>query len=350
LGELQLETERHGASSPALQRHQDARIAAIVVMPRPLATELAAHVGAVDPRAALLEQAERERSAAAAEAEDRRLNERAIQEARAQIGQWTRDSAQRLEAQKPVTEEDVRDAKRLSPHVWSVCRLAMGGSLSDLAYAVQQMALGVPAEVFGCWVAFAMGLRVDGTVALRQLYSEKGRRLLVRCYALWSGGNHTRLRHVAGSPSMRVVRAAKRLPQTLLSRVCAIGGRSWHRSTTSRDANEAHVAGVWRRVRLPREIAHASEQCGASGQVVSRYWCELPRVRPSRRTDLPSTLASVVARSGVERSSAHDWAAQQARNALRYATRAVQILRRAGDWVTVPGLLEPLTAAESPPA
>jgi hypothetical protein len=331
-----------------LARHQDARIAAIVGMPQPLASTLAAHVGAVDPRRAAREQSEEEREAREAADEEQRLNELAIQEARAQLGTWSRDSAKRLDELQPVTVEDVRDAKKLTKHVWAVCRLAMNGSLGDLAYAVQQMQTGAPLETFGCWVVFAMGLRNDGT-ALRQLYSVKARRLLVRSYALWSGGMNERLRNVAGSPSLRTVRSVKRLPQTLLARVCALGGRSWHRSTTTRDANEAHIVGVWRRVRLPKEKAHVSEHCGASGQVVSRYWCELPRMARSRRDDLPSSITSVVARSGVERSSAHEWACIQGRNALRFATRSVDILRRAGDHVTIPDLMHPLIA-DSPPA
>lgn len=349
LAELQRETTEHGAASPALERHQDARIAAIVGMPAPLAASLAAHVGTVDPRAAAQHQTEEERAAEEDAAEEQRLTELALQDAKAQIGTWSRDSAQRLADLEPKTAEDVRDAKKLTPHGWAVCRLAMGGSLSDLAYAVQQMQLGgVPQEVFGVWVVLAMGMRNDGT-ALRQLYTAKARRLLVRCYALWCCGMNERLRNVAGSPSMRTVRAVKRLPQTLLARVAAIGGQSWHRSTTTRDAAEAHNAGVWRRVRLPKDKAHVSEHCGASGQVVSRYWAELPRLARSRRDDLPSSITSVVARSGVERSAAHEWACQQARNALRYATRAVEILRKAGDFVTITDLMQPLVN-ESPPA
>jgi len=343
----------HGSIPPAVgqigaaELARDARILAIVGMPQPLAREVAAQVGTLRPVLEATEQSAREREQREAAEEEARLNEHALQVARAQIGQWTKDSAARLEQMQPSTPAEVADAKKLTPHVWAVCRLASCGGLNDLAYAVQQMALCVPDEVLGCWVVFAMGMRADGT-ALRQLYTPKARRLLVRCFALWSGGHNMRLRQIAGSPSRRTVRGVKRLPQTLLARLAAIGGKRWHRSTTTRDAGESHTAGLWHRVRLPRDKAHPSERCGPSEQVVSRYWMELPKLRVGRRDDPPATVGAVAARSGVESSSAHSWVRQHAKQAIRYAVRAVEIIRRAGDFVAVPALMHPLQAADPP--
>lgn len=313
--------------------------------------ELAAAIGYKDPhaaaRAARREREQRERDAELEAAE----REAARQVIREQLGEWTKDSRQRLEQTKPEGATEERDAKRLGPHVWAVARMAACGSLRDLAYAVQQMQALAPMEAVGCWVIEAMGLRVDGT-AQRQLHSPKGRRKLVRSFVLWCSGSNTRLRKIAGSPSRRTVRGVLRVPQRLLARIAAIGGKPWHRSTTTRDANEAHAAGLFRRVRLPAAIAHESERCGSSGQVVSRYWMELPRQpRRSGRSDEPTQLGSFLESRGADADApdAFAWVREQAKQALVYAMHAVKTVRGAVERASVPGLLLPLQTA-SPPA
>jgi hypothetical protein len=289
------------------------------------------------------EQAERE----ALERDARSARERARQLIREQLGDWTRDSRKRLEQLKPETKGDERDAKRLGQRVWAIARQASMGSSRDLAYALEQMMTCAPIEAVGCWVVEAMGMGENG-VALRQLYSPKARRKLVRSFVLWMAGENTRLREIAGSPSRRTIRGVKRVPQNLLARIAAIGGKPWHRSTTTRDANESHAAGLFRRVRMPRELAHESERCGSSKQVVSRYWMELPRQpRKRRRMDPPDALGSFFAGAGVA-DDPLGWVRDHAKHAIVYAMQAVATVRvRLGELVTVPGMLAPLQHAPS---
>lgn len=270
---------------------------------------------------------------------------RAREAVRLELGEWTREARARADALQPNADHEHRAVRQLGRTVWVMSRLASAGSLNDLAYAVQHMALTMPAEAFGCMVIEAMGLAADG-VAVRQLYSTKARRKLVRSYVQWSAGQYTRLREIAGSPSRRIVRGLKRVPQTLLAKLCAVGDRPWSRATTTRDAAESHRAGLWRRVRLPHDLAHASEQCGPSGQVVSRYWMETPRMM-RRKGDRTATLGGVLGRTNAQRQAVHDWAREVAANAIVYAKHAIALVR--GGLIQlayVPELLDPV---RSPP-
>lgn len=320
--------------------------------PEDVRAQLAAAIHYQDPHAAVLAQRRAKEERQRAERDEAARLEAARQIVREQLGEWSKDSRTRLEQLQPEGDRERGDAKRLGQHGWAVARLAATGSPRDLAYAVQQMMMEAPEEVVGCWVVEAMGLNASG-VALRQLHSTKGRRKLVRSYVLWRCGDNTRLRQIAGSPSRRTVRGVKRVPQRLLARVAAVGGRPWHRSTTTRDANEAHKAGLFRRVRLPQALVHESERCGPSEQVVSRYWMELPRQpRRTGRSDDPTQLASFLAGCGVDSSNAapdaYAWVREQAKQALVYAVHAVKTVRRAAaELASVPGLLRPLQT--SPP-
>lgn len=347
-----------GAQTFAPPREQDAAVESLSPPPiwerlEPSAdarmSELREAIGYKAPatRAAEL-RAERE-DRKAAEKEEQRLRELARQRIREQLGSHTQDCARRLEQCVPESAHEIRDAKRLGKlgkHVWAICRLISTGSPRDLAYACARMETLAPVEAVGCWVVEAMGMTSEG-VAVRQLHSQKARRKLARSFAQYSAGENTRLRQVAGSPSRRVVRGVYRLPQKLLARITAPGGggRPWSRATTTRDANEAHIAGLWRRVRMRRELTHESERCGASGQVVSRYWMELPRQpRQQRRTDLPHALDSFFSGLGVSNDSL-GWVREQGKQAIVYALQCVTTVRRAAaELACVPRLLEPLQA------
>lgn len=318
-------------------------------------------VGALDVAAAKGRlMAERDRQIADAQ-RARDIQHAARETIRGELGRWTNDARDRLAAMEPIEKDDRLLCKRLGRRVWAVGRMASTGSIGDLAYAVQQMAMSTPAEVFGCMVIEAMGLQPDGR-ALRQLHSSKARRKLVRSWVLWEAGSFGRLREFAGSPSRRIVRGVKRVPQTLLARLCAVGGKPWHRSTTTRDANESHAAGLWRRVRLPKLLAHESEQCGPSGQVVSRYFLEVPRFKRKRNkrershVDDSGKLGAVI---GVDpwgttpqapRHAVHEWAREIASESIVYACHAVALVpRRAAAHAYVPDLLLPLLT-HAPPA
>jgi hypothetical protein len=317
-----------------------------------LRAELAAAIHYQDPHAAAAAARSAKEERQQAERDEAARRETARQLVREQLGHWTKDSRARLEQIEPEGDREARDAKRIGRHVWAVARLAACGSLRDLAYALEQMMLSTPIEVVGCWIVEAMGLSVAG-IALRQLFSSKARRKLVRSYVLWSAGENTRLRQIAGSPSRRTVRGVKRVPQTLLARVAAIGGRPWHRSTTTRDANESHAAGLFRRVRMPASIAHESERCGPSSQVVSRYWMELPRQpRRTGRSDAPTQLGSFLANCGADTSvpDAFAWVREQGKQAIVYALHAIATVRGVVQRANVPGLLAPIQTSTSPPA
>jgi hypothetical protein len=309
--------------------------------------DLRAAIGYKAPAARAAQiQAEREdRKAAELDAaRDREVRRQLVRE---QLGGWTKDSAKRLDQIKPEMEREIRDAKRLGKHVWAICRMTSQGALHDLAYAIERMATHAPDEAVGCWVVEAMGLNVDG-VALRQLHSVKARRKLGRSFMLWMAGENTRLRQIAGSPSRRTVRGVYRVPQKLLARTGAIGDVPWSRSTMTRDANEAHAAGLWHRVRMRRELTHESERCGASGQVVSRYWMELPRQpRMKRRGDLPDPLGRFFGVAGVTRDPLA-WVREQGKQAIVYALHTVATVRRSlTELASVPGMLDPLLSAPS---
>jgi hypothetical protein len=307
--------------------------------------DLKASMGYKDPQAARRASREARELARALETEDARAREAARQLIREQLGTFTKDSKKRLEQTKPTTPREAEDVKLLSRRVWAIARQAAQGSVADLAYAVQQMMTCAPVEVVGCWVVEAMGLQQSGA-ALRQLHSPKARRKLVRSFVLWMSGKDCRLRQIAGSLSRRTVRGVQRVPQRLLARIASVGDKAWSRATTTRDATESHSAGLFRRVRLPLAQAHISERCGSSGQVVSRYYMELPRQpRLARRTDPPSQLVTFFGGCGVK----HDglaWVREQAKQAIVYAMRSVDLIpQRLAELVAVPGMLSPLLPA-----
>lgn len=314
----------------------------------PTLAELKAAIGYRQPadQAARVrdERAERQARERAAAAE----RERARQLIREQLGAWTKDTEQRFERLQPTTASDAASIRRFGREHWAISHMASNGSGQDLAYAIERMRLHAPTEAVGAWVVEAMGLELGpelehehtNVIARRQLYTSKARRKLVRSFVLWIGGEETRLRQIAGSPSRRAVRGVKRVPQRLLAKMAAIGGRPWSRATTMRDANESHAAGLWRRVRMPHALAHESERCGASGQVVSRYWMELPRQpRQKRRTDQPTRL-------GFSGNDALAWVREQGKHAVVYALHAVAVAtRHVSELASVPGLLSPLIHA-----
>lgn len=304
--------------------------------------ELKAAIGYKDPHAAARASRQARALALEDEKEQARSRELARQVVREQLGDWTKDNQRRLEQMAPQTVREGTDAKRLGKRVWAIARQASQGSVADLAYAIQQMQTCAPVEAVGCWVVEAMGLQASGA-ALRQLHSTKARRKLVRSFVLWMSGENTRLRKVAGSPSRRTVRGVKRVPQNLLARIASVGGKPWHRSTTSRDATESHDAGLFRRVRMRRDLAHESERCGTSGQVVSRYWMELPR-QPRRhgRKDLPDQLGAFFQGAGVANDELA-WVREQAKHAIVYAMQTVTTIKhRLAELACIPGMLAPL--------
>jgi hypothetical protein len=270
-------------------------------------------------------------NAAAARAQEeaawREVQEGVLAAVRGDLGRWTTDSVRSLEQTAPHTAEEERDAKRLGRRGWAMARLAMCGALRDLAYVLERMRLEVGDEVLGSWVIEATGLQHDGRTARRQLHTLKARRKLVRSYVLWRCGSYGELRDYAGSPSTRRVRGVRRCPQTLLARVCAVGGRPWHRSTTTRDANEAHRSGLWRRIRLPQDVAPEDERAGPSGQVVSRYVMDLPEWRPrsvSRRHGRLQRLGGVLTATSRDTG---EWVGWAARHACRLAVTSLEPLR-----------------------
>lgn len=314
----------------------------------PSVAELCAAIGYKSPDARALEHREELAHRKAVEREEAKAREQSRQLIREQLGQWTKDARERFKQLQPLNAVERTDVRRLGQHVWAICRQTVCGSLGDLAYAVQQMTTRAPLEAVGCWVVEAMGMTADG-VAVRQLYSTKARRKLARSFAQWMAGENMRLRDVAGSPSRRTVRGCRRVPQTLLARITAAGDRPWHRSTTTRDANEAHAAGLWRRVRMRRELAHESERCGSSQQVVSRYWMELPRQpRRPRRTDTPVPLGAFWSGAGLADAidSPLEWVAEHAKHAIVYAMHSVRTARlRLLTRPTVGHLMSPLVHA-----
>jgi hypothetical protein len=275
------------------------------------------------------EAAAAEQARAREDAAWREVQEGVLAAVRGELGRWTTDSVRSLDATAPLTAEEHRDAKRLGRSAWAMARLAMNGALRDLAYVLERMRLEVGDEILGSWVIEAMGLQADGRTALRQLHALKARRKLVRSYALWRCGSYGELRDYAGSPSTRRVRGVRRCPQTLLARVCAIGGRPWHRSTTTRDANEAHRSGLWRRVRLPQDTAPEEERAGPSGQVVSRYVFDLPEWRAPRARRHKTRMESLSATLGGASSDAGEWVGWVARHACRLAQTTLEQLRSA---------------------
>jgi hypothetical protein len=287
-----------------------------------LRAEAAPFAGFTEPEAAAAEAAAR----AQEDAVWREVQEGVLAAVRSELGRWTTDSVRSFQQTAPKTVEEERDAKRLGRSGWALARLAMCGAMRDLAYVLERMRLEVGDEVLGNWVIEAMGLQLDGRTARRQLHTLKARRKLVRSYVLWRCGSFGELRDYAGSPSARRVRGVRRCPQRLLARVCAVGGRPWHRSTTTRDANEAHRAGVWRRIRMPQDVAPVAERAGPSGQVVSRYVMELPEWHPPRagRRDRLASLRGTL--SGGS-SPASEWVGWVARHACRLAMSAVDQLR-----------------------
>jgi hypothetical protein len=344
-----------GSTCPPKQSEAAARGAAeLVELPPTIAAvfvpsmdELRAAAGYKNPGARALEmRAERDERDRERRDQARQL-EAARSVIREQLGDWTKDERKRLEQMQPIGEDEIRDAKRLGKRIWAISRQTSTGSARDLAYAIEQMLTCAPVAAVGCWIVEAMGMREDGK-ALRQLYSPKARRKLVRSFVLWMAGDNCRLKYIAGSPSMRWVRGVKRVPQRLLARIAGVGGGVWSRSTVTRDANEAHEAGLYRRVRLPVALAHESERCGKSGQVVSRYWMELPK-QPQRKSRfaLPEPVGSSLAGKCL----ADDplaWVSEHAKNAIVYAMHAVTTVRRGvAGLVTVPGMLAPLLHAPS---
>jgi hypothetical protein len=312
----------------------------------PTHAELLAAIGTKFPGQRALEQRAENEARKRRELEQRQQVEATRKVIRDELGEWTKEERKRLEQLKPETEHDQKDAKRLGKTEWAIARQASTGSARDLAYAISQMIARVPIEALGCWIVEAMGMQADGK-AIRQLYSPKARRKLVRSFAMWTLGQNMRLRQIAGSPSRRTVRATKRAPQRLFARLAAVGGRMVHRSTTTRDANEAHAAGLYRRVRVPHSLAHPSECCGSSGQVVSRYWMELPRqLRPRSRMAAPDfQLGAFFEGCGIDEDPL-GWVREHAQNAIVYAMRSVTtVRRRLGELVTIPGLLAPLLHA-----
>jgi hypothetical protein len=319
------------------------------VMP-PSSAELREAIGFKNFGAKALESKLERQTAKQREHEQRQQVEATRKRIRDELGEWTADNRRRLEELKPQTEQELKDSlwcfKRLGKNVWAISRLACTGSARDLAYAIAQMIALVPVEAVGCWIVEAMGIAADGA-SLRQLYSVKARRKLVRSFVLWMAGENCRLRHIAGSNSRRTVRGVKRVPQRLLARIAAVGGNPWSKSTTTRDANESHAAGLYRRVRLPHAIAHPSERAGSSGQVVSRYWMELPRqLKPRSRMAAPDhQLGGFFSGAGVEVDPL-GWVREHAQNAIVYALHSVTtVRRRLGELVTVPGMLAPLRHA-----
>jgi hypothetical protein len=310
----------------------------------PSAAEFRQAIGYTNPRARDLEL-----KAEHAEQKLRALEQAKQLEAtraviRAELGDWTKEERKRLEQMKPQSAAEEKDYVQLGKNVWAISRQAATGSARDLAYAISQMLTLAPIEAVGCWIVEAMGLHADGT-ALRQLYSPKARRKVVRSFVLWMCGKNDRLRYIAGSLSRRVVRGVKRCPQSLLARIAALGGLPWSRSTTTRDANESHDAGLYRRVRLPHALAHESERAGPSGQVVSRYWMELPRQpKPKSRFALPEALGGVFKAAGVDEDPL-GWVREHAKNGIVYALRSVTTRRRCGELVHVAGMLAPLLHA-----
>ncbi len=323
----------------------DAELAGDDVTPAQRLADLRAAIGYRAPRAAAAAHRADREAAKRLEAEEATRRERARQLIREQLGEWSKDSAKRLAQTKPSGEVEARDAKRLGKHAWAINRMTTCGSQSDLAYACERMTTLAPVEAIGCWIVEAMGLNESG-VAVRQLYSPKARRKLARSFALWMCGEDTRLRQVAGSPSRRTVRGVYRAPQAFLARITGMADRPWSRATTTRDANESHAAGLFRRVRLPRSLVHESERCGASKQVVSRYWMELPRQpRQKRRSDLPDQLGAFFSAHGVA-TDALAWAREQGKQAIVYALHSVATLRRSlVELASVPGMLAPLLRA-----
>ncbi|HTU58921.1 MAG TPA: hypothetical protein VMF89_10820 [Polyangiales bacterium] len=286
--------------------------------------------GFADPDAARAEADAQARK----EAQWRDVMEHTLAAVRGTLGQWTPDSEKRFEQTQPETVEEEREAKRLGRRGWALTRLGVCGSLRDLGYVLEQIRLEVGNAVLGCWVVEAMGLRHDGT-ATRQLHSSKARRKLFRSYVLWRCGSYGALRDFAGSPSTLRVRGVKRCPQRLLARVLAVGSAPWSRATTTRDANEAHAARLWKRTRLPQDVAPAEERAGASGQVVSRYVMHLPsaRIAPAR-ADRTTLLAESLGGSPLAASETPmEWVA---RHAVRLAMHAVDLIGHAGARATAP--------------
>lgn len=305
----------------------------------PTLAELKAAIGYRQPAARALqvreERAERQQRARAEAAETER-NRQLIRE---KLGSWTKDTAHRFERLQPPAEERAL-ARKVGRDIWAINHMTNNGSGQDLAYALERMRTHAPTEAVGAWVVEAMGL--VGELARRQLYSQKARRKLSRSFSLWVIGEDTRLRQIAGSLSRRAVRGVKRVPQSLLAKLAAVGGKPWSRATTTRDANESHAAGLFRRVRIPHALAHESERCGSSGQVVSRYWMELPRQpRQKRRTDMPTRVGALT--GGDDPLS---WVREQGKQAVVYALHAVALVsRRLSELASVPGLLCPLIHA-----
>ena len=273
-----------------------------------------------DPEAASVDAEARERE----EAEWLAIAEHTLVAVRGTLGQWSRDSETRFEQTEPATVNEEGDAKRLGARGWALSRLGMCGSHRDLGYVVEQIRLEVGDAVLGCWVADAIELHRDGRSARRQLYSTKARRKLFRSYVLWRCGSFGPLRDYAGSPSTLRVRGVRRCPQRLLARVLAVGGVPWSRATTTRDANEAHSSRLWRRIRLPQDVAPAEERAGASGQVVSRYVMHLPVPHlPTKRAAKMVSLAGAMSSSTRTLSeTSMEWVA---RHAVRLAMSAVDM-------------------------
>jgi hypothetical protein len=320
------------------------RIAKLTGAPAPEAG-LERFVAFKDPQAARAQDQERQQ----ADAERRELLERSLEQVRAELGEWTKDSGERLQKLEQTAKSEP-DAKQLGTRGWALGRLTATGSTHDLAYALSQMLLEVPPETLGCWVIQAMGLTVDGRCT-RQLYAPNARRKLARSYILFRCGRVGRLCEFAGSPSRRLVHGTVRCPQTLIARVCALGGKPWSRATTTRDATESHNAGLYRRVRLPKDVAHESERAGPSGEVVSRYWSEIPNQRRQARASRTSTLANVLGNTSEVRTATVEWVRSIARHACQMAVSALgqtQCKRLQLAWI--PGLMEPrLAVATAPP-
>ena len=111
-----------------------------------------------------------------------------------------------------------------------------------------------------------------------------------------------------------------------------------------------------RGVRLPKLIAHESEQCGPSGQVVSRYWLEVPRFQRKRTAreralvDATGQLGAVLSHASAPRRAVHEWAREIASESIVYAAHAVQLVTRsAAALAHVPELLMPLLSHAPPP-
>lgn len=324
---------REKLSPEAWQRMQRVRDVELSAEPAPRVS-----VGATAPLEADQEAAE-EISAA----------RRSLNDVRAKLGTWTRDSARRLEEQTPEDAEQAAARDRLGAGTWAVCRLAMTGNQLDLAYALDCMLrmMGGRVEVLGAFVCQAMGLGWDGHCE-RQLWTCKARRQLVRSFAAFKLSQPQRRKDIEPrSTSDVVVRGLRRCPQKLLAKVCAIGDLVWSRSTTARDASDSHRWGVWKRIRLTVELAPAEERSGPSGQVVSRYSMAAQlHGGAGRGLKQLSAIAAKLTKSdgaGSADQIARAWVREVGEHAIRFACGLVPQLDRLrfAAFPFVQGLMEP---------